>query len=121
MFSCDKKDGASDTQLDIARWVLLVGQKIFHPNFQNVQGCGEAAEDAAAPERADLRAQRGERRGRAARHRARGAAAGAPRAAGGQGAQAGQLPRMGDIPGGCTIRGVNRNFAKAFISFRNFC
>ena len=23
MFSCDKKDGASDTQLDIARWVLM--------------------------------------------------------------------------------------------------
>ena len=83
-------------------------QKLFYPNFPIVQGCSEAAEDAAAPERADLRAQRGERRGRAARHRARGAAAGAPRAAGGQGAQAGQLPCMGDIPGGCRI--VSRNF-----------
>ena len=33
MFSCDKKDGASDTQLDIARWVLLVmlGKKYFIP------------------------------------------------------------------------------------------
>ena len=33
MFSCDKKDGASDTQLDIARWALM-RKKYFIPISQ---------------------------------------------------------------------------------------
>ena len=63
------------------------------------QGCRQATEDSAPPLGVDLRAQRGDGQGGAAGHRARGAPAGAPRAAAGPGTQAGQLPRMGDIPG----------------------
>ena len=63
------------------------------------QGCCKATEDSASPLGVDLRAQRGDGQGGAASHGAGGAPAGALGAAPRSGTQAGQLHRLGYIPG----------------------
>ena len=54
IFSCDTKDGASQTQLDIARWGTCV---LWEMLTKCTQGCRKEAEDVATSLSADLHPQ----------------------------------------------------------------